>query len=43
MHKRNRTTVEILIKNGYEVLHINENDYNNDAQMVIDKCLNYLK
>lgn len=39
---RDRERDEILISHGYKVLHISENEYNNDKQMVIEKCLNFL-
>lgn len=33
----------ILINNGYEILHILETDYNKDKNGTIEKCLNFLK
>ena len=37
-----QTRDDILTSYGYEVLHINENDYNINKELVIDKCLNFL-
>lgn len=33
---------QILINSGYSVLHINETDYRNGKQGVIEKCMNFL-
>jgi len=33
----------ILSNNGYVVLHVGENEYRNDKQGTVEKCLNFLK
>lgn len=33
---------EIIIRNGYSVLHIKEEDYRNDKNDAVEKCLEFL-
>jgi very-short-patch-repair endonuclease len=33
---------QILINFGYTVLHMNESEYKNNKQSVIEKCINFL-
>jgi hypothetical protein len=33
----------ILKKNGYKILHINENDYKKYPEEIVEKCLNFLR
>lgn len=40
--EREQERNQILILNGYSVLHINENDYTNDKLGILQKCLNFL-
>lgn len=40
--KRIENRDEILIDNGYTILHINEDDYKNNKQGTVDRCLNFL-
>lgn len=41
--KRDKVREEMLINNGYEVLNIQERDYNDNPEREVDKCLKFLK
>ena len=40
---RDKERVETYISNGYDVINICENEYKNDKNATIEKCLNFLK
>lgn len=41
--ERERMRDDMIIANGFEVLHVNESDYKNNPQREIDRCIRFLK
>lgn len=40
---RNEERDEMITKSGYQVFHVDENDYRKNKNEVVEKCLNFLK
>lgn len=40
---REKLRDEMIISNGYDILHVQEHEYKKDKQKVIEECINFLK